>query len=313
MIGMPEITLGILAGGRATRLGGSDKAWLRARRRAAGAAHARGVSPPKSSAILVSANRDLRTLCRRTACTRSPTASPDVGPLGGLDALAAACNTPWLLTIPVDLVGVNECLLPTLGRVGGRQRRVRAGRRRPAAAGRAVARRAAARARSRRRSTAGELAVQALQARLDMACVRFAGVRFGNLNTPADLRPPAFARHDSRHDRIPDRTAVRRGARHRRATSPPRIARRRNARAVARARPRAGAGRGRADGVAAVRQQRDGRLRPAASRSGWRRRDRVAAGRRTVRRPRRRPGRVGRANASASPPARRCRRARIRS
>ena len=34
---------------------------------------------------------------------------------------------------------------------------------------------------------AGEHAMQALQARMNMACVRFTGVRFGNLNTPADL------------------------------------------------------------------------------------------------------------------------------
>jgi hypothetical protein len=29
--------------------------------------------------------------------------------------------------------------------------------------------------------------MQSLQERMDMACVRFTGVRFGNLNTPADL------------------------------------------------------------------------------------------------------------------------------
>jgi molybdopterin-guanine dinucleotide biosynthesis protein A len=34
---------------------------------------------------------------------------------------------------------------------------------------------------------AGEYATQALQARMEMTCVRFTGVRFGNLNTPADL------------------------------------------------------------------------------------------------------------------------------
>jgi molybdopterin-guanine dinucleotide biosynthesis protein A len=33
----------------------------------------------------------------------------------------------------------------------------------------------------------GDHAVHALQSRLGMACVRFAGVRFGNLNTPGDL------------------------------------------------------------------------------------------------------------------------------
>ena len=35
---------------------------------------------------------------------------------------------------------------------------------------------------------AGEHAVHAMQARLGLPRVRFAGVRFGNLNTPDDLR-----------------------------------------------------------------------------------------------------------------------------
>jgi molybdopterin-guanine dinucleotide biosynthesis protein A len=110
----------------------------------------------------------------------------DVGPLGGLDALAAACATPWLLTIPVDLVGVNECLVPTLiasaGDSGafaqdddGLQPLVALWRVEKL-------RRAAPQA-----LKAGEHAMQALQARMGMACVRFTGVRFGNLNTPADL------------------------------------------------------------------------------------------------------------------------------
>ena len=33
----------------------------------------------------------------------------------------------------------------------------------------------------------GDLSAQSLQARLDMPGVRFTGLRFGNLNTPADL------------------------------------------------------------------------------------------------------------------------------
>jgi molybdopterin-guanine dinucleotide biosynthesis protein A len=35
--------------------------------------------------------------------------------------------------------------------------------------------------------------MQALQARMGMACVRFTGVRFGNLNTPADLMAAGIA------------------------------------------------------------------------------------------------------------------------
>jgi molybdopterin-guanine dinucleotide biosynthesis protein A len=184
MIGIPEITLGILAGGRATRLGGCDKAWLerdgvpqvlRMAQRFAG----------EVAGVLVSSNRhDARYPSH--GLTVVADRIPDVGPLGGLDALAAACATSWLLTVPVDLVGVNECLVPTLlasaGDRGafaqdddGLQPLV-----------------ALWRVENLRRAVpqalkAGEHAMQPLQARLDMACVRFTGVRFGNLNTPADL------------------------------------------------------------------------------------------------------------------------------
>jgi molybdopterin-guanine dinucleotide biosynthesis protein A len=184
MIGIPEITLGILAGGRATRLGGCDKAWLerdgvpqvlRMSRRFA----------PEVSSVLVSANRpDPRYPLLGLSVVADRVL--DAGPLGGLDALAAACSTSWLLTVPIDLVGVNECLVPTLiasaGDNGafaqdddGLQPLValwRIEKLRPAVT---------------EAMKAGEHAIQALQARMGMACVRFTGVRFGNLNTPADL------------------------------------------------------------------------------------------------------------------------------
>ena len=38
----------------------------------------------------------------------------DAGPIAGLEALAGVCRTPWLLTLPVDVIGVNECLLASL-------------------------------------------------------------------------------------------------------------------------------------------------------------------------------------------------------
>ena len=110
----------------------------------------------------------------------------DAGPIAGLEALAGACRTPWLLTLPVDVIGVNECLLASLASAARGQgafaidedgvqplvalwsaSRLRDG------ASDAIAR--------------GDLSVQALQRRREMVEVRFAGVRFGNLNTPADL------------------------------------------------------------------------------------------------------------------------------
>lgn len=183
MRAFPDVTLGLLAGGRATRLGGIDKAWLvrggvpQVVRLAQRFAH-------EVEAILVSANRDtgryatagLHVVADRVA---------DSGPLGGLDALAHACKTPWLLTVPVDVVAVNDCLLPSLAAAGhlgayavdedGVQPLVAlwlVGALRDALP-MALA--------SRDRSA------QALHARLGMTAVRLAGVRFGNLNTPADL------------------------------------------------------------------------------------------------------------------------------
>lgn len=180
-----DITLGILAGGRATRLGGIDKAWLerdgvpqvvRWQRRFA----------HETGAALVSANRNLDRYAV-IGLTAVPDRTPaDLGPLAGLDALAEVCATPWLLTLPVDLVGVNECLLPTLVALAGTNGafavdddgpqplvalwRVRTLQDAVAAA-----------------AATGEVAVHALQSTLGMAAVRFDGVRFGNLNTLDDL------------------------------------------------------------------------------------------------------------------------------
>lgn len=179
-----DITLGLLAGGRATRLGGLDKAWL-ARDGVAQVVRLSRRFDGQVGAVVVSANRNhdaytshgLDTVADRVA---------DAGPIAGLEALAGACRTRWLLTLPVDVIGVNECLLASLvsaARGDGAfasdedgvqplvalwsTQRLREG------ATDAIAR--------------GELSVQALQRRFAMVEVHFAGVRFGNLNTLADL------------------------------------------------------------------------------------------------------------------------------
>ena len=180
-----DVTLGILAGGRATRLGGIDKAWL-----------LRGEVPQvlrwqrrfasEVGKTLVSANRDLPRYAEAALEAIADRTRGVAGPLAGIDALLAHCTTPWLLTLPVDLVGVNECLLPTLAAGAG-------------AAGAyardddgvqplvALWRVDEAREPARQAIAAGEHSIQQLQQRLPMRAVRFAGVRFGNLNTPDDL------------------------------------------------------------------------------------------------------------------------------
>jgi len=184
-------TLGILAGGRGSRLGGLDKAWLE-----------RGGVPlvlslsrrlaPTVDAILVGANGDPARF-HEHGLRMVPDRIAGIGPLGGLDALAHACVTPWLLTLPVDVTSVGEGLLPSLRAAGGNGDGAWAedddGPQPLVALWRVEALRLALVPALAVR----EHAVHALQSRLRMARVRFAGSRFGNLNTPGDLAAAGIA------------------------------------------------------------------------------------------------------------------------
>jgi molybdopterin-guanine dinucleotide biosynthesis protein A len=178
-----DITLGLLAGGAGSRLGGVDKAWLQ-----------RGGVPQvlrlakrlsgETAFTLVSANRDLPRYTE-AGLTAIPDRHADIGPIAGLDALAAACTTPWLLTVPVDLVDVNDCLLRSLAAAGGEGAfAIDDDGAQPLVA---LWRVESLRTALSQALAAKEIAVHALQTRIGMAGVRFAGFRFGNLNTPADL------------------------------------------------------------------------------------------------------------------------------
>lgn len=180
-----DVTLGILAGGRATRLGGVDKAWLQRD----GLPQVLRLSErfrSRVAEVIVSANRDLQ---RHAAAGLRAIAdrTRDIGPLGGIDALAWACTTPWLLTIPVDLVDTNDCLLPSLLAAGGGGTGAYAEDDNGAQPLVALWRVADLRRGLADAIASGDCAVQGLQARLRMRRVRLPGVRFGNLNTPADL------------------------------------------------------------------------------------------------------------------------------
>ncbi|GAB3303102.1 molybdenum cofactor guanylyltransferase [Luteimonas notoginsengisoli] len=177
------ITLGILAGGEATRLGGRDKAWMSRAGNPLVLALAERLAP-EVEATIVSANRNAeRYLSHGLRAIHDRVAG--IGPLGGIDALAAACQTSWLLTVPVDVIGVNDCLVRSLLAAGaqgawaeddnGPQPLIALW---PAAALREAAAAAVA---------SGDHAVHALQSRMGMAQVRFSGLCFGNLNTPDDL------------------------------------------------------------------------------------------------------------------------------
>ena len=177
------VTLGLLAGGAGSRLGGADKAWLqrggvpqvlRLARRLSG----------ETASTLVSANRD-PVRYAEAGLTAIPDRRMEIGPIAGLDALANACATPWLLSVPVDLVGVNDCLLRSLSAAGGDGAfAIDDDGAQPLVA---LWRVAALREAVSVALAANEIAVHALQVRIGMAGVRFAGFRFGNLNTPGDL------------------------------------------------------------------------------------------------------------------------------
>ncbi len=179
-----SITLGILAGGRAERLGGRDKAWIR-RDGVAQVERWHRKFRLLTAATLVSANANhesylqagLSPVCDHVAA---------VGPLGGLEALAATCQTEWMVTLPVDVVHLPEDLLASLATARARDgafARDCDGVQPLVALWRVEALRHAALAALQ----SGATAVHAMQASLRMSEVAFSGHRFGNLNTPADL------------------------------------------------------------------------------------------------------------------------------
>ena len=177
-----SITLGILAGGQGSRLGGRDKAWLERD----GVPLVVALAEPLGAAldaVLVSANRHqerylahgLRVVPDRVA---------GAGPLAGLDALADACRTPWLCTLPVDLLQAPARLVERLSTVpGGAWLQDDDGAQPLVALWPVAALRTACAA----ALLGTDFAIRALQQRIGMAGVAMPGVRAGNLNTPADL------------------------------------------------------------------------------------------------------------------------------
>jgi len=181
-VACPAITLGILAGGRATRLGGIDKAWLR-RDGIHQVIRLRNIFASQVNTTLVSANRNLTRYANQKLQTITDRTS-DAGPLSGIDALVAACRTPWLLTIPVDILSIPVGLLERLATTRQGAFAADDDGPQPLVALWPVAKTKDAVAYA---LASNSYAVRALQARLDMPAIRFQPFRFGNLNTPDDL------------------------------------------------------------------------------------------------------------------------------
>ncbi|WP_369981395.1 molybdenum cofactor guanylyltransferase [Xanthomonas bundabergensis] len=188
-----EVTLGILAGGRAQRLGGRDKAWLVGDGQPLVQRLAQALAP-SLAAVLVSANRELPRyaaigLQAVPDRIQAPAdAERSLGPIAGLDALAAACATPWLLTLPVDLRRLPPELLDRLidasGASDGAYAEDDDGVQPLVALYRVSSLRPALAA----ALAAGRYAPRTLQRQLALACVSLPGLTLGNLNTPQDLQ-----------------------------------------------------------------------------------------------------------------------------
>lgn len=178
------LTLGLLAGGRASRLGGRDKAWLE-RDGQPQVMRLQHAFAPRVARVLVSANAALDRYAAHGLATVQDRI-PDAGPLSGLDSLVAATTTPWLLTLPVDLVHVDTRLLPMLALLAGDTGAyaIDDDGVQPLVALWPVAR---ARPAIDAAFARGDYAIRGLQQALGMQAVRLDGVRFGNLNTPDDL------------------------------------------------------------------------------------------------------------------------------
>ena len=85
MVAKDELTLAILAGGRATRLGGIDKGSLRCEGR-----------------TLMERLLDLRSLCAETLVVREDVV-PGKGTPGGVVTALTQAKTPWVLMVCCDM------------------------------------------------------------------------------------------------------------------------------------------------------------------------------------------------------------------
>lgn len=186
MIAPAELTLGIIAGGAATRLHGRDKAWLRLADEPLVLRLARAFSGQVAT-VRVSANRRLDDYATHGLVALSDRVPDRPGPLGGIDALLADCATTWLLTLPVDVLHPPADLIPRLHEAAGDLRGACARDEDGPQPLVALWRVADCRDAVSGALAAGDYAVHRVQSRLGMAVVGFAGQRFGNLNTPEDL------------------------------------------------------------------------------------------------------------------------------
>lgn len=124
MIDTQDITGLVLAGGRATRMGGIDKGLQPFRGRPL-AQHALARLQPQVGALMLNANRNLAQYAALGAPYNAPV-WPDgladyAGPLAGFLSGLEHCPTPWLLTVPCDTPLFPHDLAARLAAVAARE------------------------------------------------------------------------------------------------------------------------------------------------------------------------------------------------
>lgn len=179
-----QISLGILAGGRGSRLGGADKTTLRLH----------GVDL-LSRTLAAAGAGFLETLLSYNGCDpRSarpglswvPDLRPDhPGPLAGLESLLARARGAWLLTVPVDLRDVGPDIVQRLCDCAGGRAVIRDhDGLQPLVAIWPVAESLEVVARA---LDDGDRAVHPFLKRLGLAEINISPACLGNLNTPQDV------------------------------------------------------------------------------------------------------------------------------
>jgi molybdopterin-guanine dinucleotide biosynthesis protein A len=110
-----DITGLILAGGRGSRMGGVDKG-LQEHRGMPLALHALRRLAPQVGRLLINANRNMAAYAAMGAPVWPDEVADFAGPLAGMLAGLAHCETPYLVTVPCDTPNFPHDLVARLAR-----------------------------------------------------------------------------------------------------------------------------------------------------------------------------------------------------
>lgn len=108
-----RITGGILAGGRATRMGGVDKGLVELGGRAM-VEYVLAALRGQTSQVVINANRNVERYRRYGVAVVGDRAAGFLGPLAGISSMLEVAGTEWLLTAPCDSPQVPVDLGPRL-------------------------------------------------------------------------------------------------------------------------------------------------------------------------------------------------------